>query len=719
MTLDRSQHRLKMVEEVPSLAHFKDLVFQNLKEIVCPYKSTFGKQRRGLRNERVVSYWAQYQAEQIYAMIEDPHPILSVEHLRRVFHMFRVVCYQDLTENSASSSSSHGGASESNGNADGEENQSCWYPEPLPAQKDAFFSMPIDIFPEHMSAIRPLDNVFWIEKECFTLPPRRAGDAAVALTSPADAEIVEKCRSKDSMSEAAAASSSSSSSSKQQTSAPAIVGEERQQQQECGGNAESINDSSGLQSLGSQDGNDVDEADVEKKKKKKSNAKRDGAKRGGSYLKNDDADGDGSSSPSPPPRDESVNEVLFERYGIKLTLWGDIHGSAHSLLRTVADFVDADSWHISDPHRYFIFLGDYMDRGAYSLETLYVLLRLKIDNPKQVFLLRGDHEMHTMNITNHFIKEMLAKYPSDGRSIVEDIGQLYSYMPVALWLSFCENVLSSNSSSSSPPQNVRIVVDSSGSNVAASSSTSALDQRASDGDVAEENDNDDDDDDDDASSTINMIQFCHGGMELGIECRDFLAQDVSKRFHLLERMSRRAHAKNFKFRRPSDRQGLMENDLTYNGFMWSDFCLNRLVETLSFNPGRGYVYSKPATEYILSEYATPGRSVIRAVFRGHQHSIDQGILFHLINKEGVLGIWTDRKNKAHTRAKRADDSFDEQPHVVNFDLQSGNLVYTLLSAPSSSLLFAVDNYVNVTIPSANFSHWRMHQIARQIEASSA
>lgn len=360
----------------------------------------------------------------------------------------------------------------------------------------------------------------------------------------------------------------------------------------------------------------------------------------------------------------SVSQVLFEEPGIKLTLWGDIHGSVHSLIRTVSDFVATDSWTITDPYRYFIFLGDYMDRGAFSLETFYVLMRLKIANPSRVFLLRGDHEMHTMNMTNHFFKEMNVKYPEDGRKLVEEIGSLYNFLPVAVWLAFSDQPVP-------------------------------------------------------ASETIlYALQFVHGGMEMGIEPREFLLQAPEKRFHLLTQMSRRACSQLLTFRRPSDRQGLLESDLAYNGFMWSDFCLNRAVDAMSFNPGRGYVYSKSATELILDRYGTAGHYKICAVFRGHQHSIDQGILFHLINKEGVLGIWEDRKNKKYSRPKRPDDTWDQQPHVVPFDFaESMNLVYTLLSAPSSSLLFAVDSYVNLTIPAAHFSTWKMNQIARQIKSS--
>jgi len=39
-----------------------------------------------------------------------------------------------------------------------------------------------------------------------------------------------------------------------------------------------------------------------------------------------------------------------------------------------------------------IFLGDYGDRGEYSKEVYYVILKLKMAFPEQVILMRGNHE---------------------------------------------------------------------------------------------------------------------------------------------------------------------------------------------------------------------------------------------------------------------------------------------------------------------------------------
>ena len=72
--------------------------------------------------------------------------------------------------------------------------------------------------------------------------------------------------------------------------------------------------------------------------------------------------------------------------GDRLLIASDIHGDFKSLSLVIDEF-------LKDPNNTkLLFLGDYVDRGNYSVEVLYTLALLKICYPDRVFLLRGNHE---------------------------------------------------------------------------------------------------------------------------------------------------------------------------------------------------------------------------------------------------------------------------------------------------------------------------------------
>jgi serine/threonine-protein phosphatase 2B catalytic subunit len=58
----------------------------------------------------------------------------------------------------------------------------------------------------------------------------------------------------------------------------------------------------------------------------------------------------------------------------------------------------------------FVFLGDYVDRGIYSVECMILLLALKCAYPGNIFLLRGNHESRNMTEFFTFREETLEKY---------------------------------------------------------------------------------------------------------------------------------------------------------------------------------------------------------------------------------------------------------------------------------------------------------------------
>uniref|UniRef100_UPI0005C962C4 serine/threonine-protein phosphatase 7-like n=1 Tax=Fragaria vesca subsp. vesca TaxID=101020 RepID=UPI0005C962C4 len=104
---------------------------------------------------------------------------------------------------------------------------------------------------------------------------------------------------------------------------------------------------------------------------------------------------------------------------------GDVHGQLHDVL-----FLLKDSGYPLE-NRIFVFNGDYVDRGAWGLETLLILLAWKVLMPKSVYLLRGNQESKYCTSVFGFEKEVLVKYKDNGKQVYRKCLDCLKELPLA------------------------------------------------------------------------------------------------------------------------------------------------------------------------------------------------------------------------------------------------------------------------------------------------
>ena len=296
------------------------------------------------------------------------------------------------------------------------------------------------------------------------------------------------------------------------------------------------------------------------------------------------------------PATDPAATIPFEPFAQKLALpadgevyfHGDLHGDIRSLLANLAWLNDQGylrGFDIARTNFHMIFLGDFTDRGAYGVEVLYTLLRLRLANPERVFLARGNHEEAAMQSRYGFFREGQGKYGRDFNAV--KIGRAYDFFPAVIYVGMGGNFLQCNHGGMEPGFSPGTLLEAS-----AASAFQLI-------------------------GTLNQQRF--------LAAHTDLFEDAAVRQFARETF------RDFRPEAPTDPEVL--------GFMWNDFTFQAGEPEFASDPGRAYVYGNRATATMLRNAGTKA-SEVRAVFRAHQHStVPNPMMRRLVASRGIFRHW--------------------------------------------------------------------------------
>lgn len=284
---------------------------------------------------------------------------------------------------------------------------------------------------------------------------------------------------------------------------------------------------------------------------------------------------------------------------------GDLHGDIRSLIATLRSLQQRgvmEGFKVVQPDTHLVFLGDYTDRGYYGVEVVATLLRLKVENPDNVWLSRGNHEDFQLVERYGFADEIQRKFGAGYE--VSKIVRVFDCLPVVIYVgSTSGDYLQCNHGG------MEVGFD-----------PGAL-LKAPSG-VAYQ-----------VLGKLKQTSFNEAHPELlnsvGMPERNMLQRLFS----------------DFTPKSPATPRTL--------GFMWNDFTVFSDEPSLAYVENRGWLYGQKGTALVLKAHSTP-EARVRAVFRAHQHTRSVSpMMQRLLVSNGIFQHWQEADTSRLATAPQA------------------------------------------------------------------
>ena len=322
----------------------------------------------------------------------------------------------------------------------------------------------------------------------------------------------------------------------------------------------------------------------------------------------------------------------------KVIVVGDLHGDLDALLALLQELEQTgyldNQYRLIREDAYFVFLGDYINRGMNSIGVVYVLCKLYVNNPNRVVMLRGNHEyaLTSKNFQKRFLQAQAdgQDYPAKKTFLCELTQQFaeYQYPDLLYWFDYLPMALYLGTA--------------------------------------------------DQDGLINFVKFCHGGLEVGYNPQNFLlstasfclltsfdryagletlkqelagttfVSDVQKAFDYCASQETVGFEKHFQLAQPVN----LDSDVSpYHlriGMQWNNFLTQDDGQPeFALSTARRTLYlGKLVTQRLLQQRSND-RVAVHAIMRGHQHldenvdvlRVNSPMLTQIRNQAGVVRQW--------------------------------------------------------------------------------